>query len=111
MKIAVDLEGKELVDEAMAPLFLLVREHGLHPVDADEGNPEELTPACLIFPAPDEALDFLTTTQHYTDYALGERIMLSILPLSEAADIPRAKVNWLPALTPAITEAWRLSRK
>lgn len=110
-KIAVDPDGKELVDERMVPVLLLAREHGLHPSDPDPGDPEEHSPAQLVFPTPAEALEFLTTTQHYASYELGDHIMLSILPLEEKAEIPKAKVNWLPNLTHYINEAWRASQR
>lgn len=108
-KIAVDTEGKELVDEAMVPVFLMAREHGLHPTDPDEGDPATHTPARLVFPTPEEALEFLTCTHHHTNFTLDDQIMLSIAHPPEGADHPPAKVYWLPNLTNVITEAWRMS--
>ena len=107
-KIAVDTEGKELVDEAMVPVFLMAREHGLHPTDPDEGDPAAHTPARLVFPTPEEALEFLNCTHHHTNYNLGDQIMLAIMAPQEA-ERPKAKVYWLPNLTHVITEAWRMS--
>jgi len=110
-KIAIDLEGKELVDEAMAPLFILAREHGLHPADPIEGDNDKHIPAGMTFPSPQEALEFLISTQHYTDYQLGERVMLAVLPSFDGGTSMKARVSWLPLLTHPITEAWRLSRR
>lgn len=108
-KIAVDPEGTEFVDEAVVPVFLMAREHGLHPFDPSEGDPANHVPAQLAFPAPEEALEFLICTHHHTNYTLDDQIMLSILAPQEGSDRPQAKVYWLPSLTNLINEAWRLS--
>lgn len=108
VKIAIDPEGTELVDEAVVPLVLLAREHGLHPLDPCEGD--ETTPARLVFPTPEEALEFLVHTHHHSDFDLGDNLALTITP-PENTDQHKGKVSWLPELTHTITEAWRMSRR
>lgn len=105
MKIAIDAEGKELVDEKLAPLIPMIRKHGLT-VNLDEcGEGGNGYPAWLSFPDPAEALEFLLHTHHYTAYLLGDNIGLTLVhPVG--SDTPRAKVSWIPELTHDLIALW-----
>lgn len=104
-KIAIDAEGKELVDEKIAPLIPMIRKHGLT-VNLDEcGEGSDDFPAWLSFPDPADALEFLLHTHHYTAYLLGDRIGLTLVHPTNS-DRPRAKVSWLPELTHDLIEIW-----
>jgi hypothetical protein len=96
--------------ERLAPLVELIAKQGLTPTDSGQGNDKEpgLAPAYFMFPDDKQALEFVEHTQHHMNYLLGDQIGLFVHhPVEDGP--PQGKVCWVPAVTEAITEAWRRS--
>lgn len=100
-----------VADEAIAPLVACALRHGLSILGSAQGGYEDeeehtgYSPAHIVFPSAEEALEFLLQSAQLASFTVGEKMLLTVhRPLT--GDDPGGKVIWHPGFTPELTAFW-----